>query len=61
MQPHNVVHFGKRWTVSALTYVGRHLEDGGRGIETQSDISWRVSVKAIKQIMPFEPLISMAA
>ncbi|OQE13978.1 hypothetical protein PENSTE_c040G06747 [Penicillium steckii] len=30
-------------------------------VETQSDISWRASVKAIKQIMPFEPLIRMAA
>ncbi|KAJ5111855.1 hypothetical protein NUU61_001485 [Penicillium alfredii] len=30
-------------------------------VETQSDISWRVSVKATKQTMPFEPLIRMAA
>lgn len=30
-------------------------------VEPQSDISWRVSVKATKQIMPFEPLILVAA
>ncbi|GAA3296676.1 hypothetical protein GCM10020218_080450 [Dactylosporangium vinaceum] len=30
-------------------------------VETQTDISWRVSVKATKQIMPFDPLIRAAA
>ncbi|KAJ5474058.1 hypothetical protein N7475_003624 [Penicillium sp. IBT 31633x] len=38
-----------------------HWDDFCGDVETQSEISWRVSVKAIKQIMPFEPLICMAA
>ncbi|KAJ5989701.1 hypothetical protein N7481_004911 [Penicillium waksmanii] len=29
-------------------------------VETQPDISWRVSVKASKKIMPFEPLLRVA-
>lgn len=31
------------------------------GVERQSCISWRVSVKATKQIMPFDPIIRAAA